>query len=143
MTRKRVSREAGFTLIEVMVVVVILALLAGIATRMVIGRVAEARRTRVAVDLKEIAGALKLYKLDNGVYPSTEQGLDALVSPPTVGILPRRWNPEGYLEKVPLDPWGHPYLYLSDGKQYKLASLGADGEEGGEDENADIDSKDL
>ncbi len=135
--------DSGFTLIEVMVVVVILALLAGIATRMVIGRVAEARRTKVAVDLKEIAGALRLYKLDNGVYPSTEQGLDALVAPPKVGILPRRWNPDGYLEKVPLDPWGNPYLYLSDGRSYQLMSLGADGEEGGEDEDADIDSRDL
>ncbi|MGH7962728.1 MAG: type II secretion system major pseudopilin GspG [Candidatus Binatia bacterium] len=133
----------GFTLIEIMVVVFILGLLATLVAPRVIGRTEEARRTKAMADLRAVEQALHLYKLDNGVYPSTEQGLKALVTRPESGVVPARWNPDGYLEKVPLDPWGHPYLYLSNGDRYTLKSLGADSEEGGEGKYADLDSHDL
>ncbi len=137
------GRERGFTLIEIMVVVFILGLLVTLVVPKVIGRTDEARRTKAIADLKAIEGALHLYKLDNGFYPTTEQGLRALVQRPEVGLLPRNWNPEGYLEKVPVDPWGNPYIYLSDGERYALKSYGADGEEGGEGKYADLDSREL
>jgi general secretion pathway protein G len=137
------SRQHGFTLIEIMVVVFILGLLVTLVAPKIIGRSDEARRTKAAADLRAIEQALHLYKLDNGSYPSTDQGLKALVNKPEAGIIPTHWNPDGYLEKVPTDPWGHPYLYLSNGEKYSLKSLGADGEEGGEGKYADIDSRDL
>lgn len=133
----------GFTLIEIMVVVFILGLLVTLVVPKVIGRTDEARQTKAAADLKAIEEALHLYKLDNGFYPPTEQGLSALVRKPESGLIPRNWNPEGYLEKVPIDPWGNPYVYLSDGERYALKSYGADGEEGGEGKYADLDSRDL
>jgi general secretion pathway protein G len=94
------------------------------------------------VQIKNVEEALSLYKLDNGVFPSTEQGLDSLVSKPTIGIIPRNWKKGGYLGKVPLDPWGSEYQYISPGSEndYDLMSYGADGEEGGEDAQADIDA---
>ncbi len=137
------SEEVGFTLIEIMVVVFILGLLVTLVAPKILGRTEEAKRTKAAADLRGIEQALHLYKLDNGNYPTTDQGLKALVSKPESGIVPARWNPEGYLEKVPVDPWGHPYLYLSNGERYTLKSLGADGEEGGEGKYADLDSHDL
>lgn len=137
------SEEAGFTLIEIMVVVFILGLLVTLVAPKILGRTDEAKRTKAAADLRGIEQALHLYKLDNGNYPTTDQGLQALVSKPESGIVPARWNPEGYLEKIPVDPWGHPYLYLSNGERYTLKSLGADGEEGGEGKYADLDSHDL
>ncbi len=137
------SEEVGFTLIEIMVVVFILGLLVTLVAPKILGRTDEAKRTKAAADLRGIEQALHLYKLDNGNYPTTDQGLKALVSKPESGIVPARWNPEGYLEKVPVDPWGHPYLYLSNGERYTLKSLGADGEEGGEGKYADLDSHDL
>lgn len=133
----------GFTLIEIMVVVFILGLLVTLVAPKIMGRTDEARRTKAAADLRAIEQALHLYKLDNGTYPTTEQGLQALVTKPETGVIPIRWNPDGYLEKVPTDPWGHTYLYLSDGERYTLKSLGADGEEGGEGKYADLDSRDL
>jgi general secretion pathway protein G len=133
----------GFTLIEIMVVVFILGLLVTLVAPKIMGRTDEARRTKAAADLRAIEQALHLYKLDNGTYPATEQGLQALVTKPESGVIPVRWNPEGYLEKVPVDPWGTPYLYLSNGERYTLRSLGADGEEGGEGKYADVDSRDL
>jgi general secretion pathway protein G len=133
----------GFTLIEIMVVVFILGLLVTLVAPKIVGRTDEARRTKAAADLRAIEQALNLYKLDNGTYPTTEQGLQALVTKPESGIIPIRWNPEGYLEKVPVDPWGTPYLYLSNGERYTLKSLGGDGEEGGEGKYADLDSRDL
>jgi len=133
----------GFTLIEIMVVVFILGLLVTLVAPKIMGRTDEAKRTKAAADIRAIQQALNLYKLDNGAYPVTEQGLQALVTKPQSGVVPARWNPEGYLEKVQLDPWGHPYLYLSNGDRYTLKSLGADGEEGGEGKYADLDSRDL
>lgn len=137
------DRNGGFTLIEIMVVVFILGLLVTLVAPKVIGRTDEARQTKAAVDLRAIEEALHLYKLDNGFYPSTEQGLSALVRKPESGLIPRNWNPEGYLEKVPTDPWGNPYIYLGDGERYALKSYGADGEEGGGGKYADLDSRDL
>lgn len=135
--------QNGFTLIEIMVVVFILGLLATLVAPRIMGRTEEARRTKAMADLRAVEQALHLYKLDNSVYPTTEQGLSALVNRPETGTVPIRWNPDGYLDKLPLDPWGHPYLYLSNGDRYTLKSLGADGEEGGEGKYADLDSHDL
>jgi len=135
--------EKGFTLIELMVVIVILGILAGLVLPRFMGRTEEARRTKARIQIENLEGALKLYKLDSGTYPTTEQGLDALVQKPSTGAIPKNWRDGGYLEKgkVPLDPWGNPYVYLSPGaknKDYDLKSLGADGEEAGEGDNQDI-----
>ncbi len=133
----------GFTLIEIMVVVIILGILAGLVLPRFMGRTEEARRTKAKIQIENLESALKIYKLDNGVYPTTEQGLEALVQKPAVGFVPKNWREGGYLEKgkIPLDPWGRPYVYLSPGvktRDFDLKSLGADGEEGGEGENEDI-----
>jgi general secretion pathway protein G len=140
-------KEGGFTLIELMVVIVILGILAGFVVPRIMGRPEEARRMKARVQIESIETALKLYKLDNGSYPSTEQGLQALVEAPTVGTLPRAWRKGGYLEKgkVPTDPWGGDYLYLCPGVHgdFDLFSYGADGEPGGEDKNADINNWEL
>ena len=138
-----VLNSSGFTLIEIMVVVFILGLLVTMVAPKIMGRTDEAKRTKAAADVRAIQQALNLYKLDNGRYPTTEQGLHSLVTKPQVGIVPARWNSEGYIEKVQLDPWGNDYLYLSNGDRYTLKSLGADGEEGGEGKDADLDSRDL
>jgi general secretion pathway protein G len=125
-----------------MVVIVILGILAGLIVPKIMGRPEEARMMKARVQIESIETALKLYKLDNGVYPSTEQGLQALVEPPSVGQLPRKWREGGYLEKgrVPEDPWGNEYVYLSPGLHgdLDLMSYGADGEPGGEGADADI-----
>jgi len=134
----------GFTLIELMVVIVILGILAGLIIPRIMGRPEEARRMKARVQMESIETALRLYKLDNGIYPSTEQGLQALIEAPTVGDLPRAWRKGGYLEKgqVPKDPWGYEYVYLSPGLHgdYDLVSYGADGQPGGEDQNKDVNS---
>jgi general secretion pathway protein G len=137
------GRNRGFTLIELMVVIVILGILAGLVLPRFMGRTEEAKKTKARLQIENLEGALKLYKLDTGTYPTTEQGLEALVQKPSAGAIPRNWREEGYLEKgkVPPDPWGKPYVYVSPGvknKDFDLKSLGADGEEGGEGENADI-----
>lgn len=139
------NNQRGFTLIEIMVVVVILGILAGIVVPRLLDRPEEARRTKAAVQIKNIEEALSLYKLDNGVFPSTEQGLAALVSKPEVGLIPTRYREGGYMKKVPLDPWNNNYVYLAPGVHgdYDLLSYGADGEPGGEGKNADISSWDL
>ena len=137
----------GFTLIELMVVIVILGILAGLIIPRIMGRPEEARRMKARIQIESIETALKLYKLDNGYYPSTDQGLEALVEAPTVGQLPRAWREGGYLEKgkVPKDPWGNEYVYLSPGVQgdYDLSSYGPDGEPGGEGEDEDVNSWEL
>ena len=140
-----VKGESGMTLIEIMVVVVILGILVGIIVPRIMGRPEEARRVKASVQIKNIGASLKLYKLDTGTYPSTEQGLDALLQQPTVGVIPRNWNKDGYLDRVPEDPWGNPYLYLSPGVhgEYDLLSFGADGIEGGEEKDADIENWNL
>jgi general secretion pathway protein G len=136
----------GFTLIEIMVVIAILAILAVIVMPKLVGRTDDARITAAKVQLKNIEEGLHLYKLDNGVYPTTEQGLEALVRPPTVGVIPKNWKEGGYLPKVPNDPWGNPFVYLApgaDGAPYDLMSYGADGEEGGEGPATDLRAAEL
>jgi general secretion pathway protein G len=137
---RRLSQQAGFTLIEIMVVVFILGLLVTLVAPRIIGRTDEARVTKAKADIKAIEEALNMFKLDNGFYPSSAEGLAALVQG-----TPRakRFNPDGYLSKIPIDPWGNEYLYTSDGRDVVVISLGADGVEGGEGYNADIDSRAL
>ena len=136
--------SAGFTFIEIMVVVAILAILAALVVPRIMGRTDDAKRTAAKVQIRNIEGALQLYKLDNGIYPTTEQGLKALVEKPSVGVLPKKWKIGGYLPKLPEDPWGNPYKYLSPVQRgdikidYEVTSLGTDGEVGGEGINADI-----
>ncbi len=141
------SGNTGFTLIELMVVIVILGILAGLIIPRIMGRPEEARQMKAKVQMESIETALRLYKLDNGDYPTTEQGLQALVEPPTVGELPRAWRKGGYLEKgkMPKDPWENDYIYLCPGLHgdFDLISYGADGQPGGEDKNADINSWEL
>ncbi|MDD2850298.1 MAG: type II secretion system major pseudopilin GspG [Desulfuromonadaceae bacterium] len=140
------KNRKGFTLIEIMVVIVILALLAALVGPKLMGRTDDAKVTDAQVQIKNIETALKLYKLDNGSYPSTEQGLGALVAKPTVGVIPKGYKDGGYLEskKVPKDPWANDYLYVSPGEHgdYDLYSFGADGVKGGEGKNVDITSWD-
>jgi len=139
--------QHGFTLIELMVVIVIFGILAGLIIPRIMGRPEEARRMKARVQIESIETALKLYKLDNGSYPTTEQGLQALVEAPDIGQLARNWREGGYLEKgrVPRDPWDNDYVYLSPGAHddFDLISYGADGEPGGEGDNKDINSWEL
>jgi general secretion pathway protein G len=140
-SQERKSR--GFTLIEIMVVIVILGILAGLVLPRFMGRTEEAKKIKAKLQIENLEAALKLYKLDTGMYPTTEQGLEALVQKPATGAVPANWREGGYLEKgkVPQDPWNRPYVYVSPGiknKDFDLKSLGGDGEEGGEGENADI-----
>lgn len=139
--------EKGFTLIELMVVIVILSLLAVLVGPKIIGRTDDAKIADTKVQIKNLETALKLYKLDNGNFPSTEQGLAALVAKPTVGQIPKNYKAEGYLENknVPKDGWGNDFIYLSPGEHgdYDLSSQGADAARGGEGKNADINSWEL
>ena len=137
--------QGGFTLIEILVVVVILGILASIIIPKIMTRPEEAKRIKAKMDIKAIETALNLYRLDNDVYPSTEQGLEALVTEPTTGVIPKNWKEDGYLDKVPKDPWGNPYVYLSPGvnKEFDLESYGTDGVDGGEGKDADIENWDL
>ena len=137
--------ELGFTLIEVMVVLVIIGILAALIVPKVMSRPDQARVTAARQDIATIVQALKLYKLDNMRYPTTEQGLQALVTKPETGRIPTHYHEGGYVKKVPSDPWGTPYAYLSPGTHgdFDIISYGADGEAGGEGNNADIDSWNL
>jgi general secretion pathway protein G len=135
---------AAFTLLELMIVVVILGILAAFVVPRIAGRPDEARVVKAKVEISNLEQALELYNLDNGTYPSTEQGLKALAEPPETGEIPSNWKQGGYLVKkrVPNDPWGNPYVYVSPGVQnsdsFDLSSLGKDGKEGGEGTAADI-----
>jgi general secretion pathway protein G len=144
---KNLSNNRGFTLIEIMIVVVILALLAAIVAPKIIGRSDDAKIADAKVQIRQLESALKLYKLDNGVYPSTEQGMKALVEKPASGQIPKNYRAEGYLESksIPQDPWKDDYIYISPGEHgdYDLCSYGADGAKGGEGINADICSWDI
>ena len=136
----RSRAAAGFTLIEVMVVVIILGILAALVVPKIMDRPDAARVTRAKHDLRAIQSALDLYRLDNYVYPSTDQGLEALVTKPTGAPEARNWKSGGYLDRAPVDPWGKPYQYLSPGTHGALDiySLGADSQAGGEGVDADI-----
>ena len=132
----------GFTLIELMIVVVILGILATIIMPRILGRPEQARRMKAKVDIRNIESALALFKTDTGRFPTTSEGLEVLVSDPGI----RGYNSDGYLDKVPLDPWGNKYIYISPGlhgKDYDLESYGKDGEDGGTGDNADIESWNL
>lgn len=135
----RPTTQAGFTLIEIMVVVFILGLLVTLVAPRIIGRTDEARVTKARADVKAIEESLHLFKLDNGRYPTQGEGLDALVTAPPGA---RGWNPDGYLDRVPTDPWGNQYFYNTDGRDVLVKSFGADGLEGGEGYNADISNMD-
>lgn len=133
-------RQRGFTLIEIMVVVVILGILAALVVPQVMGRPDQAKVTVAKTDITAIGSSLDMYKLDNGNYPSTQQGLDALVKKPSGNPQAKNWNKDAYLKKLPVDPWGNPYQYLSPGTKGRidLYSFGSDGKEGGTDNDSDI-----
>ena len=139
------ARLRGFTLIEVMVVVAILAILASLIVPKIIGRPDEARAVAARQDISSLTQALKLYRLDNQRYPTTEQGLTALIARPSASPAPANWKPGGYLERLPKDPWGNPYQYLNPGLRGEIDvfSFGADGIAGGEGVDADIGSWSL
>jgi general secretion pathway protein G len=136
------ERELGLTLIEMIVVLAIIALIAALIVPNIIGRPDQARVTVAQSDLRSISAALKMYRLDNGDYPATTQGLQALVTKPTGDPVPTNWNASGYLDKLPVDPWGNPYIYKNPGEDggsgFELTSLGKDGKPGGEGIDADI-----
>jgi general secretion pathway protein G len=139
--------QAGFTLIELLVVLVIIGILAGYIGPKIMGHPEEAKRTKAMLQIQSLETALKTYKLDNGMYPSTEQGLQALVELPASGKLPPKWRNGGYLEKskVPKDPWGNPYVYLQPGLNgdFDITSYGADGEAGGEGDAKDVNNWEI
>jgi general secretion pathway protein G len=147
MMKKTISDIKGFSLIELMVVIVILGILAGMIMPKLMGRTDDAKMVKAQVDLAALDTALKLYKLDNGEYPTTEQGLKALVEPPDKDGNTGNWKKGGYLEKkaLPKDPWGREFIYLSPGTngEYDIISYGADGVPGGEDKNKDIKSWEI
>ncbi len=139
------KNKKGFTLIELMVVIIILGLLAGLVLPRIIGQEEKAKVGTAKVQIKAFESALDGFKLDNGFYPETDQGLQALIKKPESGRIPSNWREGGYLKpaRIPKDPWGKDYLYFSpgnEGREYEIISYGADGEQGGEGKNADIES---
>lgn len=132
--------DRGFSLIEIMVVLVIMGLLASIVAPNVMNALSGSKTQKVQADFANIETALKMYKLDNFIFPSSEQGLEALVSPPSSAPEAKNWRQGGYMDELPLDPWGNEYLYVSpgEGKPYDIYTLGADGVRGGEEEAKDI-----
>ena len=139
--------QQGFTLIELMVVIVILGILAGLIVPRIMGRPEEAKQLKAKLQIESLETSLKLYKLDNGTYPTTEQGLQALIEQPTSGALPQKWREGGYVEKgrLPKDPWGGDFVYLSPGVHgdFDLISYGADGVPGGEGRDKDINNWEI
>ncbi len=145
---KRIKGQDGFTLIELMVVVIILGILATFLVPKLLSRPDQARVVKAKNDIKAIESALKMFKLDNGFYPTTEQGLRALIKKPDIEPIPEHYNEGGYLDydEEPLDPWGHKYIYRSpgdEGRDYEIISYGADGKPGGTGYDADIKSWEL
>ncbi len=134
------GKHPGFTLVEIMVVVVIIGLLAALVMPRIMGQGEQARRTAASVQIKELEQALDLYYLDNGFYPTTEQGIEALVKKPETSPEPHNYRAGGYLKKMPKDSWGRPFEYRCPGEHgdYDLLSYGPDGREGGEGSNRDI-----
>jgi general secretion pathway protein G len=130
---RRFRGQDGFTLIEIMVVILIIGLLALMVVPRLRGVADRAKRTKAQADIQELKQALDRYYLDNGSYPTTDQGLQALVAPPTGGRLPSNYEQGGYIEKLPSDPWGNQYFYQSDGSTYALKSFGPDGVQSADD----------
>lgn len=128
--KSSVYRQSGFTLIEVMVVVVIIGILAAVIVPQIMSRPEQARIVKVKQDLLSVQSALDLYKLDNGRYPTTDQGLQALVTKPNQPPVPRNWKSDGYLQEMPVDPWGEPYQYLNQSEKIRLFSYGPNGKDG-------------
>lgn len=145
--RSILAGTQGFTLIELLVVLVIIGILAGYVGPKIMGRPDEAKRTMAGAQMGGLETALEMYRLDNGAYPSTEQGLQALIEAPTTGKIAGKWREGGYMKKrkLPEDPWGNSYVYLSPGTHadFDIISYGADGESGGEGADADIKSWEL
>lgn len=135
--------QRGFTLIEIMVVVIIIGVLTALIAPNIIGQTDKARNTAAKADIHSISSALQMYKLDNFSYPTTDQGLEALVTMPSGSPEPKNWNKEGYLPKKPLDPWGNDYIYISPGAHgaFDLSSYGSDGKDGGDDDIVNWDTK--
>jgi len=146
-SRSRMKGSEGFTLLEIIVVVFILSLLVAIVAPKIMGRTDDAKIADAKVQIKNFETALKLYKIDNGEYPTTEQGLESLIEKPATGKVPEKYREGGYLEqkKIPLDPWGNPYVYVSPGihGDFDILTYGNDGKEGGEGKDADIKSWDM
>lgn len=136
-------RQRGFTLLEIMVVVIIIGVLAVIVVQNVLPQADKARITAAKADIRTLAAALDTYRLDNSFYPSTNQGLEALVTEPSGTPEARNWGPEPYMRKLPVDPWGNTYVYTNEGFVFEIVSLGADGEEGGDGIATDIKFSDL
>src|SRR5579862_6424614 len=126
---RKINRLSGFTLIEVMVVVVILGILAAIVVPKIMSRPEQARIVKVRQDIMAIQSALDLYKLDNSFYPTSDQGLQALVTKPTNPPLPRNWKSDRYLQSLPVDPWGEAYQYINDNEKLRIFSYGPKGKE--------------
>jgi general secretion pathway protein G len=148
MVRKIKNGNRGFTLIELMVVVIILGILALYIGPKIMGEPEKAKRVKTRMDIASLETALKMYKLDNGVYPATEQGLQALIEAPESGVIPKKWRKGGYIEKnrVPKDPWGNEFVYISPGLHgdFDIISYGLDGVPGGEgDDNKDINNWEI
>jgi len=144
---RTLSSDKGFTLIELMVVIVILSVLAVWVAPKIMGRPDQAKQVKASVDIQGYETALKLYKLDNGSYPKTAQGLEALVTKPDTGKAPKNWRSGGYIDKgkIAKDPWGNEYIYLSPGVHgdFDMTSYGADGEPGGEEYDKDINNWEI
>ena len=140
-----IFNRSGFTLIEIMVVIIILGILVGLIVPRLMEKPEKARMVKAQMQIESISAALKEYKLDNGDYPTTEQGLESLVEKPSIGKIPKKYPDKGYLPKIPKDPWGNDYVYISPGEHgdFDLISYGADGEQGGEGKNADVQSWEI
>ena len=139
------KKQKGFTLIEIMVVIIILGLLAGLVLPKFLGQEEKAKKEVAKTQIRSLESALDAYKLDNGFYPTTDQGLDALIKKPEVGRIPEKWREGGYLKpaRIPKDPWNTDYVYISPGnenREYEIISYGPDKEPGGDGKNADIQS---
>ncbi len=144
--RTKIHRMQGFTLIEIIVVVVIIGLLAAVIAPNIFGQVEEARIKKSLSDLRALESALNLYRLDNFNYPSTDQGIQALVTKPSGSPEPKNWRKGGYIPRLPLDPWGSEYQYAypgASGSEFDLFTFGADGKLGGEENNKDLSTADL
>lgn len=148
MLTERLRDRRGFNLIELMIVLVIIGILATLLIPRIMERPEEARRVKAKMDIRTIESALKLYKIDNGEYPTTDQGLQALITKPDAPPVPPKWRDGGYLDgnSAPKDPWDHPYVYVSptdDGRDYEVISYGRTGQPGGTGKDAQISSSDL